>query len=306
MAEQFTVQVPASTSNLGSGFDVISAALDLLLTVEVEPTGGRRIEWISGWDGPPEENVLDRALKSAAKAMRASVPGARLRMRNPIPLQRGLGSSGAAIIAGVRVAAQLCQVPLSREQILEIAYPLEGHPDNLAASLLGGWALSWISGGQVRAESLPVALDCRFVLAVPESTVSTQQARAILPRHYSLQDAVFNLQRCALLVHALHAGRRDLLREAVEDRIHQPYRSRLIPGLPELLARKGLEKSLDERLLALSISGSGSAVVAIADGSWDAIGDWMVDRFREAGAKAASMVLDLDTTGVRVETRPSV
>lgn len=300
MTRDFTVQAPASTSNLGSGFDTVSAALNLYLKVDVEmrPRGG--IEWVEGWEASSQDNVLDLAVRKTFAYLGTEIPGIRIAMQNPIPLRRGLGSSAAAIIAGIKVAEHVCRTTLSRMQILEIAYPLEGHPDNLAASLLGGWVLSWVDREQMYVEKLDARLSCRFVLAVPEMTVSTREARSILPESYSRGDAVYNLQRCALLVHALHTGRKDLLREGTRDRLHQSYRSRLVPGMEKLFDAASSGNPFKDSLLGICISGSGSAVVGLADGDYDAIGRWMVNTFAQSGTPASFKVLDLDKTGVQV------
>ena len=296
----FRVTVPASTSNLGSGFDTVSAALSLYLNVNVELAGGSEIEWVKGWDLPRQDNVLEESLRAVLKTLGAKPPGMHILMDNSIPLKRGLGSSGAAIIAGIKIAEHLCQADLSPEQVFEVAYPLEGHPDNLSASLLGGWVLSRICDGKMQAEKLPQVLTCRFVLAIPEVTVSTREMRAILPENYPREDAIYNLQRCALLVHALNSGRPELLREATQDRLHQPYRSRLVPGVPKLLKTEALNEEVSRSLLGISISGSGSAVIALADGHYEAIGDWMVQTLSAEGTAATYKILDLDTEGARV------
>jgi homoserine kinase len=140
------------------------------------------------------------------------------------------------------------------------------------------------------------------VLSVPEVTVSTREARAILPKSYPLEEVTYNLQRCALLVHALHTGRKELLQEATGDRLHQPFRADLVPGMAQLLERKGLSQKLSECVLAVSISGSGSAVVALAVDQCKEIGEWMVDTFSARGVEADYRILDLDTEGARIMT----
>ncbi|MFB3904365.1 MAG: homoserine kinase [Acidobacteriota bacterium] len=300
MNERFRVRVSASTSNLGPGFDTISAALGLHLTVDVETTDEPGIVWVSGCPLPPEENVADKALRSAAGALGLDRLGLRLRMNNPIPLKRGLGSSGAAIIAGIKIAETVAGRAMTPEAIFDLAYPLEGHPDNIAASLLGGWVLSRVENAGMRAEKIVSKLSCRFVLAIPRVTVSTRDARQILPDCYPRADAVFNLQRCALFVHALWAGHKDLLREASQDRLHQPFRSKLVSGLADLLQLRNCEGQMAEHVLSVTISGSGSAMVAIADGLYEEIGSWMVQTLRECGTEADFLVLDLDLSGACV------
>lgn len=302
--EAFSVRVPASTSNLGSGFDTVSAALSLYLTLQVEPTDGDRIEWVQGPDSGPsfseKDNLIARSLNEALSLVGIQPPGLRIQMNNPVPLKRGLGSSAAAIIAGIKIAETISGSDLDTEQIFQVAYPLEGHPDNLSASLLGGWVLSWISDQRMQAEKLPASLSCRFVLAIPETTISTNEARAILPKEYSLGDATHNVQRCALLIHALNSGRKDLLREATSDRLHQSFRAQLVPGIQQLIELEDLDAELSDSLLGISISGSGSAVVALVDDHEEEIGGWMVKTLAAQDTQAGFQVLDLDTVGAQV------
>ncbi|RPJ63919.1 MAG: homoserine kinase [Acidobacteria bacterium] len=300
MNRVFQVRVPASTSNLGAGFDTVSAALGLYLTIKVEQTDKPGIEWVSGWALPLEENIADQALRSTVQILGLENLGLQLRMDNPIPLKRGLGSSGAAIIAGIKIAETVAGRALSEKQILNLAYPFEGHPDNISASLLGGWVLSRVEDTGMQAEKMDSELSCRFVLAVPELTVSTKEARQILPDSYTRTDTVYNLQRCALLVHAIWAGRKDLLREACQDRLHQPFRAKLVPGVEDLLQFRNCGGKLTEHILSVTISGSGSAVIAIADGLYEDIGGWMINTLRRYGTEAKFFILDLDRSGASV------
>lgn len=303
-SEPFSVRVPASTSNLGSGFDTVSAALGLYLTVQVEPTSEKQIEWIHSSDSPlpfgQEDNLILRSLHRALGVMETEAPGCRISMDNQIPLQRGLGSSAAAIIAGIKIAEHISGGKLDTRQVYQIAYPLEGHPDNLAASFLGGWVLSWVDDDRMQAVKLLSALNCRFIAAIPEITIPTREARAILPEHYSLEDATFNLQRCGLLIHALNSGQKELLREAMSDRLHQPFRSRLVPGMEQLLRLENLNDEWSGSLLGVSISGSGSTAIALADDHYEQIGDWMLETFAAQSTQADWQLVDLDTTGAQV------
>ena len=301
--DPFTVRVPASTSNLGSGFDTVSAALSLYLTVKVEPTREKQIEWLHSGDSPlpfgQEDNLILRSLHRALGVLETEAPGCRISMDNQIPLQRGLGSSAAAIIAGIKIAEHLSGGSLDTQQIFQIAYPLEGHPDNLAASLLGGWVLSWVDEDRMQAQRLLSTLSCRFVVTVPEITVSTREARAILPEQYTLEDATFNLQRCGLLIHALNSGQKELLREAMSDRLHQPFRSRLVPGMEQLLRLENLGEEWSNSLLGVSISGSGSTAIVLADDHYEQIGNWMLETLLARATPADWQVVDLDTSGAQ-------
>ena len=174
----------------------------------------------------------------------------------------------------------------------------------MAASLLGGWTLSWVDSGTVSAERLDSRLACRFVVAIPDIEISTSQARAILPDRYTLAEAVFNLQRCGLLVFALSQGRDDLLREATRDRLHQAFRASLIPGADRVLSRAAMPEELSRQVLALTVSGSGSTLLAITRGSHDEVGRWMVSTLAEQRSRADYRVLELDAGGVRVVAEP--
>ncbi len=296
----FTVKIPGSTSNLGPGFDTVSAALSLYLTLGVERITTETIEWPKDWGLKDSENMILASLRQACQWLGIEAKGLRFTVKNEIPLKRGLGSSAAAIIGGIKVAEHLAGRQLDDQEIFRIAYPLEKHPDNLAASLLGGWVISRTEGSLMEAERLPAGLDCRFVVAIPETVVSTERARSILPSQFGIEDVVYNLQRSTLLVHAVTSGRRDLLSTATQDRLHQSYRASLVPGLPAVLAREALPEYVEGSLLSVTVSGSGSTVLAIADGHWEEIGRWMVSTFGREGIEAEFRILDLETRGATI------
>jgi homoserine kinase len=293
----FEIIVPGSTSNLGSGFDTISAALKLFLRIRVVPGPAKDIVWTGDI---PEENILERAFLNALEFMGCEQPGLTIAVDNEIPLGRGLGSSGAAIVAGIKIAEHIACRSLTTEEVMGIAMPLEGHPENVAASLLGGWVISRSLGEKVGCETIQSALQCHFILAVPKAVVSTQKARQILPKSYSLEDTVFNLQRCALFIHALHTGNKTLLREATQDRIHQSYRARLVKGLGSLLELQGLPSRIQGRLLSLTISGSGPTMLALVDGEKDAVGSWMKESLRSRGTEVRIYDLALALRGAQL------
>ena len=203
----------------------------------MEPVAGSGLEWLQETGEPlpfaEEDNLVARAFHDTLALLGRTSPGLRITMHNPIPLRRGLGSSGAAIIGGIKMAGQIAGTDLDADQIFQLAFPIEGHPDNLAASLLGGWVVSWVSDHQMGAERLEAKLPCRFVFSIPDTTVATREARDILPASFPLGDITYNLQRCALLIHALNSGRRELIRQATSDRLHQPFRRTLVPGIEQ-------------------------------------------------------------------------
>jgi homoserine kinase len=256
---EFTV--PGSTSNLGPGFDTLSVAVDLHLRVRVleilERGSGLDIEYSSG--RPPGENRIDTAFRRGADRWGAAARGLRVHVSSNIPMTAGLGSSAAATLAGLRLYEMASNRTLSEDQLLSSATELEGHPDNAAAALLGGMVVSCVqTDGRVIARSWPWPDAIRFVVVTPEATLSTRDARRVLPTHIPLGDAVANLQRAVLLVRALETARYDDLREALKDRWHQPARAPLVPALEEALA-------IDHpAVLGVCLSGAGPSILALA------------------------------------------
>lgn len=262
------VRVPASTSNLGSGFDCFGLALKLYLTVEMElirhglevsvfGEGSSRI-------AIGKKNLIFKSVQRLYQEIGARPRGFRIRIDNAIPLFRGLGSSGAATIAGLVCASRLANANLDQRRLLSIANKIEGHPENASASLFGGFTINCVENGVVISKKVAVPENLTTVLLVPESAVSTHKARGVLPKAIPHEDAVFNLQRSALLAHAFVSGEYDSLREAMQDRLHQPFRKRLIPCFTEFET-----VGYQHDALGVCISGSGSAILGLtlADGS---------------------------------------
>lgn len=260
MTDSIELQVPASIGNVGSGFDTLSIAVQLYLRLEARPSeGGAALTFDFGDQPLDGENYIDRAFRALAARHGTPVPPLAVDVRSDIPMRAGLGSSAAATVAGLRLYERVFG-PRPFEELLVLATELEGHPDNAAAALLGG-----LVGSCAREDGTMSALasrwpeSIRFVIVTPEAKLSTADARKVLPTRIARSDAVFNLQRVALMLQALEAGRHDLLREALRDRWHQPYRQPLVPGLEAALA-------LDHPdLLGLCLSGSGPSVVALAE-----------------------------------------
>ncbi len=253
--------VPASIGNVGPGFDALSVAVALFMrvrVVNVDPSTPDRLETeIAGVD-LQGENRVERAFKLARERVGVPTPGVRVRVATDIPICAGLGSSAAATIAGLKLYDALTS-SLSVDDMLSLGSDLEGHPDNVAACVLGGLAVSCrLDDGRVIARSSPWPAHLRFVIATPATALATNEARAVLPRTVALADAVFNLQRALLLVRAIENGQFDDLREAFRDRWHQPARSALVPGLREALA-------IDHpAVLGVCLSGAGPSIVALA------------------------------------------
>jgi homoserine kinase len=267
---RIAVEVPASSANLGAGYDCLGVALELMNRVELEVRGGSRgdIELTVDGEGTGEltddrENRFVRGLEAALVAGRGALPegvGWRISMHNRIPLARGLGSSAAATVAGVVAANALMGDPLDRETLLRIATGIEGHPDNAAAALLGGFVVSASTPDGVEAVRFDIPRDLRVVLFIPELRLSTAAMRKALPKSVPLADAVANLGAVGVGVAGLAAGRTDLLARMTVDRLHEPYRAKVFPQLPRLVAA-----AREAGALGACLSGAGSTVMAFVD-----------------------------------------
>lgn len=255
------VRVPASSANLGPGFDCFGLAWELYNEIEFALTDGP-LE-ISGCDARYQnaDNLSCRAFRRAVEAAGKSAPGLRIRFLDcEIPVSRGLGSSAALIAGGVLAADRLCGLGLSREELFEIATEIEGHPDNVAPALFGGLTVSAMDGKKPVFRSFPVSGKLRFAVLIPPFELSTAKARAVLPATVGRADAIFNVARGALLLHALGEGDAALLPLAMEDRIHQPYRLPLIEGFETARAA-----AADCGAAGFCISGAGSTLLCVSD-----------------------------------------
>jgi homoserine kinase len=255
------IAVPGSVANLGPGFDALSVAVQVYLrldVVDVRPGAPNQVQFtFVGGPALVGENRIERAFQLAHERFGGTLPGLVVEVRTDIPMRAGLGSSAAATVAGLRLYEAFTS-PRQTPELLALATEIEGHPDNAAAALLGGLALSCqFSDGRVEARAWAWPNDLQLVVGTPEAQLETAAARKILPQSVSLRDAVFNLQRAILLVRALETGRFGDLREAMGDRWHQPTRQAFVPGLPEALA-------IDHpAVLGVCLSGSGPSIALL-------------------------------------------
>ena len=280
--------VPGSVSNLGPGFDALSVAVELYLrvrVVEVRPDAPDTIESQFVGERPSGDNRIETAFHHARVRVGAGTPGVRIEVRSDIPTRAGLGSSGAATIAGLRLY-QLLTSPIDTRDLLSLAVDVEDHPDNAAASLLGGLTVSCqCDDGGVTARSWRWPTDVQIVVATPLAELATAHARRVLPETVPMRDAVFNLQRALLLVHALQSGAHADLREALRDRWHQPARAALVPGLPEALALS------HDGILGACLSGAGPSIVVFTNGRAAEAESRLRDIYRELGMPSTIRVL---------------
>jgi homoserine kinase len=296
--KEIQVQVPASSANLGAGFDAFALALGIHLRCRLRKTGRGPKITVSGTgadDIPRDEtNLIWRTFSRFSKEQAVE-----LDIANEIPLARGLGSSAAAIVAGLALADACLESNCDKNALIERASNIEGHPDNVAAASLGGMVVSCQSeDGRILTARCSFPPQIRVVVVVPQFALSTEAARDALPQQYSRRDAVFNVQRSALFVAALHSGRTELLKEAMRDRLHQPYRRALVPGFDDALKLDGVPG-----LLGLALSGAGPSIVAFCDEpAAQAVGTVVADCFRRKGIPAESRILPVDPDGLLITT----
>lgn len=306
----FSVRVPASSSNLGAGFDCFSLALQLYLTVRARVVPGAsaicRVSSsgegsTSGLLSPADDNLIFRAMSFAAEREGWNLPPVRLDVHNELPLGRGLGSSAAAIVAGIMLSSLICDQKLAAPTVLRYALEMEGHADNVAAAYLGGWVVSCVKpDGNVLAVKRPWPEDLKVIVVWPDALLKTSETRGALPATVERDDAVYNLQRVALFGAAVEGGAYDLLWDAMQDRMHQAYRQSLVPGLAEALATKPRPG-----LLGLALSGSGPSVIALARDHLSEIGEAVANNFRCQGMPATVRLLEVDREGQKTKVASS-
>jgi homoserine kinase len=265
--DRLHLRLPATSANLGPGFDTAALALTLALTIDATrmPAGasefslkatGRNTDICSSL----RRNLMLDVYQKTLAANGSDLAYLSLDIHNEIPIGMGFGSSAAVRLAGVAIANHFGNLGWSREQILTEASRLEGHPDNAAACWLGGFTVAATDGGQVRAVSIVPPASWRVLLAMPEKPLATVAARSVLPTTYSREDAVFNIQRVGLMTAAFASGRGDLLSTAIQDRMHQPFRGEICPLLPSLLPLGGASG-----VLGVALSGAGPSVLLLVD-----------------------------------------
>jgi homoserine kinase len=286
--------LPATSANLGSAFDAAGLAMGLTLTVDaqVNEVAGAPELVISatGRDADrcsnTRNNLIFETYREVLSSAGCAILPLQLRLRNEIPLGMGCGSSAAALLAGVMLASHFGRLDWSLHTCMEEACRREGHPDNVAACALGYMTVSAETEGQrVAAVTCGQGIDWKLLLALPAASLATERARALLPAAYSRSEAVHNIQRSALLTGAFAAGRGDLLAIAMQDRIHQPYRSQVCPLLPKLLPLAGLEG-----ILGVALSGAGPGVLLVAESRAPSAA--VVDRIRQSAQDPGLEVLE--------------
>ena len=306
--KKFTLKIPATSANLGPGYDVLGMALEVFnffevtvfdsemgnskghsmkkLTIEITGEG-------SGELPTDENNLIYKATLEACKKAGVELPPLLIKQHNNVPLNRGMGSSATAVLGGVLIAREIIGDKLDEETLLQLAVKLEGHPDNLLAAYYGGVVINYREKDIYRGVNFMPPSPIKAVLAIPDIQVSTKKARELLPGSYSTTDVVANLRNISLLTFALQTGRLDLLNIAMEDRVHTPYRAEMIPGYFDV------EKAVKEAgALGFAISGSGSTVIALCDKNESKIARKMEEIFNNHSVNCRTIITKISKNGV--------
>ena len=302
----FSLRVPATTANLGSGFDTLGMALTLynIFTVkEILPEGEYSCEiWGEGVDllKDAKKNMLVTSYLKACEIWGVVPKGFAFESCNAVPLNRGLGSSSTAVVAGVMIANILAGEKFPEAELLRVMTLIEGHPDNVVPCGIGGMTVSCWDGEALRYVRLPALPDdLNVIAAVPDFEVHTEDARRILPESVPFRDAVFNVSHASILCAAWAMGRWDLLRVGMEDRLHQPHRAKLFPGLTGQKFLSEIASHPD--CVATAISGSGPTMIAIVHGKAGKLSQAMCKIFTDGGAASHFFVLNCSSSGVVIE-----
>jgi homoserine kinase len=294
--QRVIVRVPATTANLGPGFDCLGLALGLYneVSVEYSPVTTVAIEGEGEEQLPRDDhNLVVRAAHYLGEQLGIPIESLHVRQKNQIPVGSGLGSSAAAVVAGLLAADRLLAQNLPQEKLLAMATELEGHADNAAAALFGGLVLTYESNGYLLVEQIPLP-GLHAVVILPAFDLPTRKARAVLPGKVPLRDASFNAGRTALLVWALSQGKQEALRLAMEDRLHQPYRLPLIPGMEEAFAAARAAGA------AVALSGAGPSLIAICDRDHEELVEVLASVFARAGLTSRHWILPMVNEGAQV------
>ena len=299
------VRVPGTSANCGPGFDCIGLACtiynDLQLTLLKEPKLIIESKGEGASNIPTDDrNIVWRSIRMLLERAGAAdtFQGAVIRMENHIPLSRGLGSSAAAIVAGIKAANAILGNPLNRSELLRLATDIEGHPDNVAPALFGGVTISIVNKGQVQTFSFVPKMRLKLVVTVPDFPLSTRMARQVLPKDVPMKDAIFNIGRASMLIAALIKGKDRFLKNAFDDSLHQPYRAELIPGMEDVF-----KAAKEAGAVGVAMSGAGPCLIAFTlerNHIENEVASSMAQAFLNHGVKTKSLILALDIRGAVV------
>ena len=295
-----TVRVPATTANMGPGFDCLGMALDIWNTIIVETDSAEPEKVVIRGEGRDSlstgsDNLVYSSFRHVYDGLGLPLPPVRISCENAIPLGRGLGSSAAAVAGGLLAGSRLSGANLTNERILELAAEIEGHPDNAAAAVMGGCRIVVSDGDRLVTDTVSVPDELKAVLFVPDVPMATEEARGLLPATIDRQDAVFNIGRTALLVNALASGNLEYLSIATEDVLHQPARQKIFFPMKNIF-----RAAMSAGALGVFLSGAGSSVLALARDREYTIGYEMADAAMKSGVEGAIKVTQPTALGAHV------
>ena len=294
------VRVPGTTANCGPGFDAVGIACTIYselelglsekgtLAIEIEGEG-------KGLIPTDKNNIIYQAVQAVLDRVGKPYQGIYLKLFNKIPLARGLGSSAAAIVGGLIAANAATGNTLTQEEIFCMATAIEGHPDNVAPAIFGGITISVMQGNQPSYLRFMPEKKLKMIVAIPEFNLSTRAARQVLPDTIAIKDAIFNISRVALLIGALCKGEFHHLRYALEDKIHQPYRQELIPGMQQVF-----NAAIDQGAYGAALSGAGPCLIAFTESNCNEIGAAMIRAFADNSIKSQYVILTIAAEGAKV------
>lgn len=301
LPERVRIKVPASTANLGPGFDTLGMALSLYAWIEMKQDDRTSFQLFGDeMTGVPEDksNLIYQVAQMVFEEAGISVPELSISMYSEIPLTRGLGSSASAIVGALAAANALIGSPLPDSKLFNMATNLEKHPDNVGASLFGGIIAAAWDGHHANYVRIEPPADMETLVVIPNFELSTAKAREALPKQISLSDAVYNISRSSLMTAALASGRLDLIGAAMRDRIHQPYRAALVPGMAEIL-----DEAPNRGALGIALSGAGPTLIALIQRGDERIGalqSYLIETMKKEGITASCLLLQPDVNGVQV------
>ncbi|MHC9538959.1 MAG: homoserine kinase [Vulcanimicrobiota bacterium] len=295
--DSFTVKVPATSANMGPGYDTIGMALNIYNEFSVTVGGKERLSIAIEGEGADElpkddTNLVYRSFLKGCALARARVPNISLVQKNAIPVARGLGSSASAIIAGLVIAKKVFGEALSEEILVNAAAELEGHPDNTMAAYYGGVVINYLENRHYSAVKIHPSRPMEIALAIPEIKIKSREARELLPEQYPIDDVVATIRNMALLIASLYSGDYRLLGTALKDRIHQPYRAKLLPGFYE-----AVEASCRAGAWGAALSGSGSTTIAFCPDNPESAAKAMMQVYAEKGICCTWKTASLIATG---------
>ncbi len=292
------IDVPATSANLGAGFDSLGVALSMYNKVWMEEWDKIEIKAVDNTKIPTDEtNLIYWAAQYIYKQCGKDLPGLKILQENNIPMARGLGSSSACIVAGILGANRLLGSPFSKSELLNIAAKIEGHPDNTSPAISGGLVASAMEANRVYSVSVPVSDKIKFAVMIPPFELKTEKARGVLPQKYTREDAVYNLSRSGLMTASLFSGNLENLRVAVGDKIHQPYRSALVDNYDNVF-----RTSYELGSLGTYMSGAGPTIISFIEASNEDFLENIEKQFEKKNINSWTIkILSADSQGAKIE-----